>query len=172
MSVPEDLAGVPGEAMKVVGAQLRARYRRDRHWHSVPVRVHHARARVTILGPLLLQIGQRFDENYRHVYVDLAVSIALCCVNGLLAADRRVRPCHCRGKYVNLMLPFGFSRNPLIYLFFCVFFFILFFFLYLSFAWLLLRFSRYVQPFTTPGEKDELKTCASTSTISQLLTNF
>lgn len=98
------------------------------HWwcvdrYSVAIRVHHVWRDVTILGPLLLQVGQRFDENYRHVYVDLAVSIALCCVNGLMAADRRFRPCHCRAKYVNLMLlpytpPFSSAFKSLIHLFY------------------------------------------------------
>jgi len=96
--IAHDLTGVSSEALGViVGAQVGIGDGRDRHRDAVPVRVYGAVGFVPILRPFLLQIRQGFHENNRHVYVDLAVGVGVRGVNRrlLLAADQRVRPCHC-----------------------------------------------------------------------------
>lgn len=105
LTIPDDVAGISSEPLKISGVYGWSWYWRNRGGYSVAISVEWISWCVPVLGPLLLQVRQWFDEHYRHVYVDLAISIGLGCVNGLLVADRRVRPCDCRGKYVNPMLP-------------------------------------------------------------------
>lgn len=96
--IAHDLTGVPSEALsEIVGAEIGIGDGRDRHRDAVPVRVYGAAGYVPVLRPFLLQIRQRFHENNGHVYVDLAVGVGVRRVNRrlLLAADQRVRPCHC-----------------------------------------------------------------------------
>lgn len=98
--ITNDVAGVSGESLKIAATVVfgigDGRYR-----NTIPIGIYRSSGYVPILCPLFLQIRQRFDKNYRDVYVDLAVGVTIRCVDRLLIADRLVGPCHCRGKHVN-----------------------------------------------------------------------
>lgn len=103
MIITDNVAGISSESLKIP-ASVEFRIGDRRPGNTISISIYRSSGYMPILCPLFLQIRQWFDKNYRDVYVDLAVGVAVWRVDRLLITDRRVGPCHYRGKHVNPML--------------------------------------------------------------------